>query len=135
MRLLLTDFGKFCRKLRIENNELLKDMALKLEVTPSYLSAVERGKRNLPKEWKDKLLSLYKLSPNQLKEFSSITILTELTEKEKNALREALHVLWLADNSDYRSGLWAVIAAILGEPVAYNDGFNLRDWLDLIGME
>ena len=40
---MLTNFGKALRKLRIDNNELLKDMALKLEVTVSYLSAVENA--------------------------------------------------------------------------------------------
>ena len=44
---MLTNFGKALRKLRIDNNELLKDMALKLEVTVSYLSAVENGKRDV----------------------------------------------------------------------------------------
>lgn len=46
----LTEFGKFSRKLRIDNGELLKDMAIKLNVTVSYLSAVEIGKRNIPEK-------------------------------------------------------------------------------------
>ena len=39
---MLTSFGKTLRKLRIDNEELLKDMALKLGVTLAYLSAVEK---------------------------------------------------------------------------------------------
>ena len=49
----LTEFGKFSRKLRIDNGELLKDMAIKLNVTVSYLSAVEIGKRNIPEKWEE----------------------------------------------------------------------------------
>lgn len=59
---LLTEFGKFSRKLRIDRGEFLKDMADILNVTSSYLSAVEVGKRNVPEEWKEKIASAYNLS-------------------------------------------------------------------------
>lgn len=62
---MLTMFGKFCRKLRIDNSELLKDMADKLDVTSSYLSAVENGKRNVPQDWLNKLTELYSLNDLQ----------------------------------------------------------------------
>lgn len=39
---MVTAFGKFLRILR----EILKDMAEKLNVTSSFLSAVENGKKN-----------------------------------------------------------------------------------------
>ena len=42
----VTEFGKFSRKLRIENDELLRDMANKLGVTASYLSAEEIYQKN-----------------------------------------------------------------------------------------
>ena len=62
---MLTAFGKFCRKLRIENEEILKDMAEKLGVTPAYLSAVEVGKRNIPAEWFNAITSIYALSAKE----------------------------------------------------------------------
>jgi transcriptional regulator with XRE-family HTH domain len=58
---MLTEFGKFLRNLRIEYEELLKDMADKLGVTPSYLSAVETGKRNIPDDWLEKIKKFYNL--------------------------------------------------------------------------
>ncbi len=58
---MLTEFGQFLRKLRIDFDELLKDMADKLEVTSSYLSAVETGKRNIPETWVEKISQFYKL--------------------------------------------------------------------------
>ena len=61
----LTEFGKFTRKLRIEKGELLKDMAEKLDVTVSYLSAVEVGKRNIPEKWEKKLVDAYQLNENE----------------------------------------------------------------------
>jgi transcriptional regulator with XRE-family HTH domain len=58
---MLTEFGQFLRKLRIDYGELLKDMADKLGVTSSYLSAVETGKRNIPDGWVEKISLFYGL--------------------------------------------------------------------------
>ena len=44
---MLTEFGKALRRIRLDNDELLKDMADKLKVSSAYLSAVENGKKNL----------------------------------------------------------------------------------------
>ena len=63
---MLTSFGKFSRKLRIDQGELLKEMADKLGVTSAYLSAVEVGKRNVPEEWIDKITSIYGLAANEV---------------------------------------------------------------------
>ena len=58
---MLTEFGQYLRKLRIDHDELLKDMADKLGVTSSYLSAVETGKRNIPDGWVEKICQFYSL--------------------------------------------------------------------------
>ncbi|MGG1598880.1 helix-turn-helix domain-containing protein [Paenibacillus naphthalenovorans] len=92
---MLTQFGKFCRKLRIDNGELLKEMADKLGVTSSYLSAVENGKRNVPHDWLETITDLYSLSQIQKKELneaieeSQLTIKMELKDynnSEKNLI-------------------------------------------------
>lgn len=70
---MLNAFGKFSRKLRIEHNEVLKDMAKKLGVTSAYLSAVEVGKRNIPTEW-----------------FESISMNYNLSQIEQSCLRKAI---------------------------------------------
>lgn len=129
---MVTDFGKFCRKLRIDNDEFLKDMALKLEVTPSYLSAIEKGKRPIPSDWTQKISGLYELSSSQLNELCSITVLNELSDKEKEALKEAISVLYFNDSSDYIGGLWSVVRAILGYEITNNEGFNVEDWFNLM---
>ena len=58
---MLTEFGQHLRKLRIDCNEFLKDMADKLGVTSSYLSAIETGNRNIPDGWVVKISQLYGL--------------------------------------------------------------------------
>ena len=59
---MVSDFGKELRKIRIDSGEVLKDMADKLEVTSSYLSAIENGKRAVPEDYVQKIASLYGLS-------------------------------------------------------------------------
>jgi len=60
------NFGKLLRKLRIENDEKLRDMAKKLGVSIAYLSYVERGDRNIPLSWIDLLPKFYKITSDDL---------------------------------------------------------------------
>lgn len=78
---MLTLFGKFCRKLRIDNGELLKDMADKLNVTASYLSAVENGKRNVPQDWLNKIAGFYGLNNVQFDELRDAVEESQLNNK------------------------------------------------------
>lgn len=59
---MLTEFGKYLRKLRIDRQEILKDMADKLHVSSAYLSAVETGKRRIPHKWVENISELYSLN-------------------------------------------------------------------------
>ena len=60
-----TELGKFLRKLRIDKNEILLDMANKLGVSPSFLSSVEIGKRQMPPMWNIRICKLYALTDAQ----------------------------------------------------------------------
>ena len=66
---MLTDFGKECRILRIKNNQNLGDMAEKLGVKSSFLSAIENGKKNIPKDFCEKIKKEYGLSHEAYKKF------------------------------------------------------------------
>jgi transcriptional regulator with XRE-family HTH domain len=86
---MLTDFGKFCRKIRIDHGELLKDMADKLAISAAYLSAVEAGRRNIPSEWPEKIKNLYSLDTEQ---YTSLTKAVEhSTTQLKMNLSEFSH--------------------------------------------
>lgn len=50
---MLSEFGKFCRKLRIEQKELL-DMPQKLNVKPSFFTCCGDGKKSILEQWKQK---------------------------------------------------------------------------------
>lgn len=62
---MVSSLGKFLRELRIENQEILRDMADNLGVSSAFLSAVENGKKKLPDSWYGKLTKLYSLTNRQ----------------------------------------------------------------------
>lgn len=60
-----SQLGRFLRILRVENQQVLKDMADILGVSSAFLSAVENGKKNMPASWHEKLRIAYNLSPDK----------------------------------------------------------------------
>ena len=78
---MLTRFGKALRAIRREREELLRDMAEKLGVTVAYLSAVENGKRKIPDEWIQHLISLYELDDKEAEH------LQKLAYEDRNDLK------------------------------------------------
>lgn len=57
-----TKFGEFVRILRIKRHEVMGDMAMILDTSVPFLSAVENGKKNVPSEWIERIIEHYKLS-------------------------------------------------------------------------
>jgi len=51
----LTAFGKAIRKARIDADTNLASMAAELNTTPSFLSAIEMGRKKIPTEWVDRI--------------------------------------------------------------------------------
>ncbi len=74
---MLTSLGRFLRKLRIDRGEILKDMADKLEVSSSFLSAVENGKKRMPSAWNNEIVKLYQLNPDDQITFTKAIAETE----------------------------------------------------------
>lgn len=87
---MLTSIGRFLRKLRIDEGEILKDMAEKLEVTVSFLSAVENGKKHMPAAWNNRICDLYQLTEEQRKAFTTAIAETE-DAIEMNFIGQSLH--------------------------------------------
>lgn len=69
-----TILGNYLRNLRLENGEILKNMASRLEVSSAFLSAVENGKKKMPESWYSKLESLYNLDSSQLGKLRSAVL-------------------------------------------------------------
>ncbi|WDF02972.1 helix-turn-helix domain-containing protein [Shouchella hunanensis] len=106
---MLSAFGKFVRKLRIDNGELLKEMADKLGVTSSYLSAVENNKRNVPQGWSEIIIKNYALNEFEAKQLEkaieeSIIInkidLNQFGKEDKNIVKALARELKSFDEAD-----------------------------------
>ena len=63
-----TRFGEFVRVLRVKSHEVMGDMARLLNTSTPFLSAVENGKKNVPKEWPAILIKHYRLSEEEQKD-------------------------------------------------------------------
>jgi len=101
---MLTVFGKELRKLRIMAGELIRDMAEKLEVTASYLSAVETGKRQIPDGWVERIAVLYNLLPEEQRKLQkaadSSALSVKLNLNGMNDYRRQTAVLFAREFSD-----------------------------------
>ncbi len=76
---MITEAGKFLRKLRIDRSEKQKDMADRLDVSVSFLSAVETGKKKMPALWEKRICDMYKLTDKQKCEFMDAIAKTRQT--------------------------------------------------------
>lgn len=91
---MITEFGKTLRKIRIDRDEILKTMAEKLNMTSSYLSAIECGKRNIPSDLIGKLTSIYDLTEAEKEHLS------ETYDKSLNSIEIELNT-----NNPYKRDL------------------------------
>lgn len=64
--------AKFLRHIRVENNERLIDMAEKLNISTSYLSAIENEKRTAPLNFARKIGEVYELEESEVNELNSL---------------------------------------------------------------
>lgn len=99
---MITKLGVFLRKLRIDNNEIMKDMSLVLNVSSSFLSAVENGKKPMPPSWPILIKENYNLDKFQVIDLYKSIIesqpyiaidTTHLNDTQKNLLAETASTL------------------------------------------
>ena len=92
---MVTQLGKILRIIRINTGDSMRDMAEKFDLSISYLSAIENGKRNVPNDFEEKIFNTYELSDkdkenvkNAIKETTSnIKVnITELSERKKKLI-------------------------------------------------
>jgi len=66
----MNKLGIFLKKLRVEHDEVLFDMAQRLGVSSAFLSAVENGRKSPPLPWSDVIADKYKLESAQKQELT-----------------------------------------------------------------
>lgn len=68
---MISKFGSFVRKIRERENESLRKMATKLDITASFLSAMEVGRKAIPLEYSSKISKIYNLSGEEIIELEN----------------------------------------------------------------
>lgn len=117
------DLSKFLAIKRIENNENLFDMARKLDISIAYLSSIENGKREIPRDFFEKIKKNYNLNLSEEEKLKKIISyakkividMKELSEDRKDIslryarkiqslseekLRKLREILWEEENDD-----------------------------------
>ena len=61
----ITEYGRFIRDLRKNRKENLEMMSKKMDVSISFLSSLESGKKQIPKDFADRLILVYELDEIQ----------------------------------------------------------------------
>ena len=78
---MLSEYGKILRIIRIDNGELLNDMARKVEVSPALLSYIENGKREIPLDLTNRIEVCYKLDADFMSKLKKAEIQSRKTFK------------------------------------------------------
>ena len=58
----ITELGKELRKLRIDQDEKLRDMAIRIGKSASFISAIEIGKKSPPTDFENAIIAAYNLN-------------------------------------------------------------------------
>ena len=72
-----TALGKFLRKIRVDNDERLYDMAKRVEVSSAFLSGVENGRKKAQSSLIEKIISEYKLNLQEQKQLQDAISISE----------------------------------------------------------
>lgn len=89
---MVSETEKILKKLRVDAGESIVVMAGRLGISPSYLSAVEHGKRAIPKGMLARLQRLYRVSASDIdalieeEAVSSLKVQIELNPEVSRAL-------------------------------------------------
>lgn len=68
----MNKLGVFLKKLRADHNEVLFNMAQRLNVSSAFLSAVENGRKSPPISWVNIIASEYQLKNEQKEELQDV---------------------------------------------------------------
>lgn len=68
----MTQLGLFLRQLRMENGELLLDMARKLNTNPARLSSLEMGRTPMSMRWREIIIREYGLDKEQVRTLDNL---------------------------------------------------------------
>lgn len=65
---MISKFGLYIREIREKENDSLRQMAIKLGISATFLSAMEVGRKQIPLEYVEKIKGIYDLTEEQVME-------------------------------------------------------------------
>lgn len=85
--MIITPIAKFLRMLRLNNNEVLKDMADKLGLSTALISSIETGRKKASDNFREKVINKYNLSNEEIKELDDAIVRTNIRELNEVTLK------------------------------------------------
>ena len=76
---MLSKFGQYIKTIRKKENDSLRDMAKKMDISAAFLSAMEVGRKNIPLNYAEKISDIYNLTENEKSEL--LEVIQETNEK------------------------------------------------------
>ena len=92
---MITEFGKILRVIRVNRGINAREMSAVLNISPSYLSSIENGKRSIPDSLLVTLLSKYNLTELEIDQLNNAVkdtreVKLDITELPDNKRRLVL---------------------------------------------
>lgn len=114
----LNEIGNFLTSFRNEIGESLRTMAAKLDISATYLSAIENNKRNIPADFLDKFMEIYNVDEDTKKKLEKAILLSSSNLKVDvtNASVAKKELLYSIANSEIDETTLERLSAILKEP-------------------
>jgi transcriptional regulator with XRE-family HTH domain len=87
---MITELGKYLRKLRIDKMVTLRQMADEIGMSPAYLSSIETGKKNIPEGFIERTVKYFGLKDEAISALRKAADLSlqEISISMKNATQE-----------------------------------------------
>ena len=114
----LNEIGQFLTNYRVGIGESLRTMAAKLDISATYLSAIENNKRNIPADFIEKFISIYKVDEETKKMLEKACLLSSSNMKIdiSDASVAKKELLYSLANSEINEQTLERLSAILKEP-------------------
>lgn len=113
----LNEIGSFLTNFRSEIGESLRTMASKLDISATYLSAIENNKRNIPADFIEKFVSIYEIDEDTKAKLEKACLLSSSNMKidisEASIAKKEL--LYSLANSEINEQTLERLSAILKE--------------------
>lgn len=77
---MLSNFGKLLRKLRVDYGLTMRDIALKLNVSSSYISGIENGRMEVSSNFIQNLAKCFNLTKEELNTFQEAALNNKTSE-------------------------------------------------------